>query len=430
MQRFINKLSINSHKHLYGNITKLKDAQLTEAHENASLSYHGKYLGKAAILCFLLAFNTACDIFIKNEGIPQPVTGNPGINANLSTSFPAITPTPSSQNTNNVNRAANPSDNQIRLTVAQRQTQTCPDSLESPCTMTDDRRIELTYLAGLIDETVELETGIGSDEVSYEKYFYASDNPNRLDKLAKAESSSSNFNLIRDFTYDDENDVNDKEADIEDARDNNSNNDNDGYNANLDITIPKIRKEYICDELDLDVIAAQAFICDRSNATEVVDYIYYANGVLFRKEFDSDNDTEIEYQDIYYYEDNILTRVDNDNFYNGMVDSRITYTRDQNDALTVAVNTDVIAGDDLDYVVSYRLNSGSNGEVLTECYFRRGFPLDGNEDTNSNCSIDPSSGSRHDFHWIFTWETNNCWTGGLDDINPEARAIEYLCKQP
>src|SRR5690606_6112975 len=91
------------------------------------------------------------------------------------------------------------------------------------------------------------------------------------------------------------------------------------------ISRPKLRKEYICD-IDLPVVTTE--ICNRDNAAEVITYIYYETGYLYRKEFDVNNDAKIDHQKIYHYDNNnVLVRVDTDNFYNGKIDERYEYER-------------------------------------------------------------------------------------------------------
>ena len=203
---------------------------------------------------------------------------------------------------------------------------------------------------------------------------------------------------MHDYTYDDENDL--------------------GYLANNSLSRPKLRKEYICEINVVGDAAASAETCDRLTAVESVFYVYYASGYLYRKEFDVNNDNVIEHQKIYYYDaNNQLVRVDTDNFYNGEIDERSLYERNGNE-LSVLIdnkfaNTDTRG---TKIAVSYLLDQDLGNTINKECYFKK--------------TIQCEENSRHNYHWEFTWVSEPCWAGGLDDIDPEARAINYLCKEP
>src|SRR5690606_12920509 len=80
----------------------------------------------------------------------------------------------------------------------------------------------------------------------------------------------------------------------------------------------------------------------------------------------------------------------------------------------------------IDRTVSYRLDTG--GLIGQECDFRGVLEglLDRDEDEVSGAR---ATGSRQPYRRLFTWVAHRCWAGGLDDIDPEAGAIDYLCKQ-
>ncbi len=370
----------------------------------------------------LFALN-ACDFLDKTSSpfIPQD---DPGANVNLGTSYPAARPVTFDGDGNieqeSISVALAPSSNSFRMTSAQRQNRSCPDGLS--CTSSDLELIEYAYtLGGLLDTASEYRSGPGSELVTFRQYFY---NGNRLDRVAV--SGSGDFHTLHHYFYDDEDDPSDVWADVEDAQDQNSSNDNDGYNRKTNLTNPKLRREYIC---DIDTAAPAAVLCDRSNASEVIDYVYYDNGILYRKEFDIDNNNTIDHQKIYYYQGNALERVEVDNFYNGDLDEIYTYTRGgdaSGEGLEVAIDNDHISprtrGPNI--FVTYELDA--NEAVVRECYFEPDYPRTEEGTAIKTCS----SASRHNFQWIFTWTAGNCWAGGIDDIDPEARAIDYLCKQP
>lgn len=362
----------------------------------------------------LLMLASACDFINKGSSKNIP-SDNPGRNASLAEDI-----------------ARGPGDNTYRMLSAQRETQSCTESLS--CTQFPDGRIEYSYSDSgsgpYLETATEFETDAVGDVVSFRRYFYDASNPDRLDKVA-VRGETGNFHTLHDYTYDDENDPSDFLADVDDAQDDNATNDGDGYNGNLEIARPKLRLEYVC---KIDVADASTETCDRDSAFEVIRYIYYADGRLYRKEFDVQNNTEIDHQKIYYYRDGLLTRVDTDNFYNGIVDERYTYERDFFDneeqaTLRLFIDNGFFAAGTrgIDRTVSYRIDE--QNKVLQECYFRG--ELLGNQGNNNEGEISGACtlGSTQGFQWEFEWVESPCWAGGLDDIDPEARAIDFLCKQ-
>lgn len=351
---------------------------------------------------------SACDFIGKSssKNIPKD---NPGRNASLAEDI-----------------AREPTDNSHRMISAQRWTQSCTESLS--CTQSPDGRIEYSYNGAHLDIAIEYETNTAGDVVSFRQYYYDSD-PNRLDKVAVRETG--NFHTLHDYTYDDENDPSDFLADVDDAQDDNATNDGDGYNGNLDIARPKLRLEYVC---KINAADASAETCDRDSAFEVIRYIYYADGRLYRKEFDVQNNTKIDHQKIYYYREGLLTRVDTDNFYNGFVDERYTYKRnffdnEEQASLRLFIDNGFFAASTrgIDRTVSYKVHE--TGYVDQECYFRGELLGEQNNKNEDQVSGACTTGSTQGFHWEFEWELSPCWAGGLDDIDPEARAIDYLCKK-
>jgi len=365
---------------------------------------------KAVFMVSILAFASACDLVVEKKSGPHIPTDNPGDTVNLVEGL-----------------AGGPSDNTHRMTLARRQKQKCSEDLS--CTQIDDGLIEYTYsTAGRLDTALERKFGFGSEVESQRQYYYGGSGANRLDKVAVR--ITGNFHTLHDYTYDDEDDPSDFLADEDDADDGNRNNDNDGYNAQNNLSRPKLRKEYIC---DIDVADASTETCDRLSAREVISYIYYEDGRLFRKEFDTDNDTEIEHQKIYRYRDGLLDHVDTDNFYDGVIEERYVYDREDWEAndnnndeeLRVFIdngfNSSSTRG--IDRTVSYRLDS--DNLVRQECYYRGEWRNRTGDEVSGDCTGSSTQG----YHWKFNWEQADCWAGGLDDIDPEARAIDYLCKQ-
>jgi hypothetical protein len=345
---------------------------------------------RCALLLSLLLVASACD-FINVGSSPSIPKDNPGRNADLPAGVAGV-----------------PTDNTHRMTSALRQSQQCYEN--ASCDPANSNGyISYNYAGALLDSAEERESTISSPVVSFRQYHY--DTNNRLDKVSVRETG--NFHTLHDYYYDDEDDPSDFVSDDEfgDTA-------GDGYNANTGLTRPKLRIEYIC---EINLAAVTTEICDRLTAIEVINYIYYADGRLYRKEFDIDNDTNIDHQKVYYYSDGLLNRVDTDNFYNGIVDERFDYERDTYDGdgagetLRVFVDNNRIQNRDINITVSYQLSD--EGLVTKECYF--------SGELGSACT----DSSTHSFHWIFNWEVNACWAGGHDDIDPEARAIDYLCKQ-
>ncbi len=359
------------------------------------------------ILLPVLLVVSACDMLLGTDSSPGIPKDNPGINASLPAEFPA-----------------NRNGNTQRITVAQRWNQSCPDN--QACTPSPKGRLEYTYDTGRLDSVIERRSDASSNQVSYRQYFYSS--TTRLDKVAVAKNSTSNFHTLHHYTYDDEDDPSDFKADPVN-----------GYTANSNAN--KLRLEYICKKLNFDASDIDNIECTRDGrdpddsdtieyfqADEVIAYIYYANGYLYRKEFDVDNSGTIDHQKIYHYSSQqLLTRVDTDNHYDGVIDERYRYVRDNDNVLRAFLDNgfDVGRTRGTDITVSYRL--GSSDEVTRECYFatdRLEKRVSGLWE-EGNCT----NSSRQKFHWDFTWENGSCWAGGLDDIDPEARAINYLCKE-
>lgn len=408
---------------------------------------------KLLSLLVLLGFASACE-FIDKGSSPAISKDNPGARANLAEAF-----------------AAGPSDNNYRMIQAVKRVQYCEPNVA--CTQTDMNYITYTYAGSLLDSVVEETTvNIGREVTSRRQYHYVDSNDDSiLDRLDKVSVRlNGNFHTLHDYFYDDE---------------------NDGDFDAINISRPKLRREYICD-IDLPVVTTE--ICNRDNAAEVINYVYYETGYLYRKEFDVNNDAKIEHQKIYYYQNNELVRVDTDNFYNGKIDERYEYEQSDELGLRVFVDNGYVAKTTrgIDKAISYKIGYNQNyvatagqevfsydfylsntsqltvvlnGTVLTEttdydvfniltspfggtidlvvpaaegdelalsahdtvldkeCYFNR---TTANECTNN---------SAENTHWVFVWEeesapdAGNCWAGGLDDIDPEARAIDYLCKQ-
>jgi len=407
-------------------------------------------------LLLLVSVMSACD-FIKKGSSASPVTGNPGVNVSLASEF-----------------ADGPTDNSHRMLRAVKQIQYCAPNVA--CTQTPKDYITYDYAdglgllpAGFLETAVEETVGtLGLEITSQRQYYYIDSSGDlildRLDKVAVRVNG--NFHTLHDYFYDDE---------------------DDGDFTALAQPRPKLRKEYICD-INLPVVpGVTTETCDRSNADEVITYIYNQNGYLYRKEFDVNNDTKIEHQKIYYYDNNVLSRVDTDNFYNGDVDERFEYEFDAELGLRVFIDKNYLVkptGTDVasSYKIGYQENtiatasqtifpfsfyiassdqiivtlndtilvetndytvtpilvppfggnvtlnigaadgdeivlSGYDNITSKECYFNKSTP---NECTNN---------SKENFHWLFTWELGDCWAGGLDDIDPEARSIDYLCKQ-
>jgi hypothetical protein len=322
-------------------------------------------------LVLIMQLAIACE-FISNGSSPSIPKDNPGANANLPEAF-----------------AQQPSDNAFRMTTAERIKQICDGEF---CTQLLFSYIDYVYdpSTGRLDSTTESEVGVITNTVVSNRQYYYVDN--RLDKVAVGEGG--NFLTLHDYTYDDEND------------------DSDGYQA-IGLDRPKLRKEYVCSINTSDALSEN---CDRNSADSITSYIYYADGYLYRKELDVNGNKEIDHQKIYYYDNsNNLVRIDTDNFYNGNIDERYEYT---------GVGKDLIVFIDKDYlssltrgaeeIISYKL-ANNDSYVVKECYFRGTM--------EQTCSDD----SRESFNWVFTWEEDNCWAGGLDDINPDTYSIGYLC---
>ena len=411
------------------------------------LHVQSKPLIKVLGLCFLLSALNACD-FLDTTSSPSIPKDDPGANVNLGTSYPAVRPVADDES---ISVATAPSSNTFRLVSAQKQNRNCPEG--QSCTSSDAGQITYEFcpvnnptidtnpLDNLICSSTDypgtrtflvraIEYSTSGDDsdisdgdvVSYRRYFYSG---NRLDKVAVSDEFNANYHTLHDYTYDDENDPSDTHADIEDAEDNNSNNDNDGYNA-VSLTRPKLRREYVC---DIDTSSPSLLTCDRANAAEVIDYVYYDNGVLYRKEFDVDNTATIDHQKVYYYDGPVLERVEVDNFYNGVLDELYVYNRGGDATgrgLELTIDNDYISPKTRGFNIFVTYELDASNAVVRECYFEPGYPQTTGGDDIKDCN----SGSRHNFQWVFTWTAGDCWAGGIDDIDPEARAIDYLCKQP
>lgn len=335
-------------------------------------------------LTLLAGLTSACELIIDKASGPSIPKDNPGINANLPATFPN-----------------SPNDNGFGITSAQKTIQTC--YVGDPCEQEPAGHITYNYDANFhLLTATERSTDPSSSLVSHRHYFY---NGTRLDKVVVSSDSSNSatatFHTLHDYTYDDEDDG--------------------AYQANNNLTRPKLRREYIC---EINVVGDALAIlenCNALTAIEVINYVYYETGFLYRKEFDVDNDTLVEHQKIYRYDtENRLIRVDTDNFYNGEIDERYTYEWLDN-ALTVLIDHKFANPDTrgTKLAISYQLNDNTMGRTVNkECYFK-------NEE-----ALECKGNSRHAYHWEFTWQAASCWAGGLDDIDPEARAINYLCKEP
>ncbi len=384
------------------------------------------FTAKMLLLATLLVSINACD-FIVDDGKPNIPSNNPGANANLA-------PAP-----------LNPTQNLYRMDQAIREQQNCVKD-SSACDpviplshiqyIYDDTTAGAWGTGGLLNRTVEREPdSLSTVVVSYRLYIYDATNNLKLDKVAVADDGSSNFHTLHDYTYDDEDDPSDMSADV-----GTNPPETDGYNANLTLTAPKLRKEYIC-TIDTANPAPSATIttafpdsCDRYTADETITYIYYANGLLFRKEFDTDNDGDIDHQKIYSYNNlGELTRVDTDNYYNGILDEVYEYDRDTfageagATTLRAFIDWNRLKNEGVDRTVSYELDVNNN--PVRECYY--GGELNKTV-SNYNAARDGITGVCLDtttqyLQWRFVWVTANCWAGGLENIDPETRAIGYLC---
>lgn len=409
---------------------------------------------KILALLLLLGATNACE-FISKGSNASISKDNPGANSNLAKEF-----------------ARDVSDNNYRMIAAVNRVQYCEPNLA--CTQTDMNYITYNYdVSGRLDNVVE-ETTVnnGREVTSRRQYHYSdSDGDSTLDRLDKVSVRlNGNFHTLHDYFYD---------------------NEDDGSFKAISISRPKLRREYICD-IDLPLVTSEIcnrenaaevinyiynedgylyrkeFDVDNNTKIDHQKIYRYKNNILTRVDTDNFYNGKIDERYEYEHSDDLGLRVFIDNGYVAKktrgTDKAISYKVGYNqnhvatagqtsfsydfylsstDQIQVELNGDVLT-ETTDYTVNNTLIAPYGGtiDLLTpaadgdeiilsahdkvvskECYFNR---LTAKECTNN---------SAENYQWVFTWEkesvpdAGNCWAGGLDDIDPEARAIEYLCKQ-
>lgn len=345
---------------------------------------------------------TACDL-VDPKTEPAPSTGNPGELVNLSTNF-----------------ESDPSSYNQRISTSTRYRQPCELVTGDPSTTADDvvNCLQTNILSYNYDASDRLASSVETDlanNETYRRYFmYADSRPNaQLDKVAqgRGDSLATNYYELHDYSYDSE----------------------EGGSTN------KLYAEYICDITAADDAEAEAATCNRLNALEVFYYIYNANGYLLRKEWDSDNDSITEHQQIFSYiadpnnsGDFLLSYVQDDDFYNGVIDKDQVLTYTDGILTTRELDFDLTIAD-IDSIINYDRQDADpgaifSGQITKECY--QMTPRSDSDYACSELSGDPADDELrgHAFFWEHVWEDEDCWVGQLNEIDPENRASEFLCR--
>jgi hypothetical protein len=413
---------------------------------------------KTLFLILFLGLASACEFIDKTS---SSIVQSDDLGANVS--LPDTFPTDASGNSH-------------RMVSAQRVQQVCDNG---SCSQLVFSYIDYSYIGDFLTTATEIEIGAITNTVTSERQYYY--NGDQLDKIAVR--ATDNFHTLHDYYYDNENDYDNNAKETLNKLRREYICDIDLADASTDScarlkTSPTEHTaiqvvNYIYNEDGY--LYRKEFDVDNDDKIDHQKIYYYENNILSR--VDSDNFYNGRIDERYSYQVNdelsLLTYLDKSylstltrgtdvavSYKQGNQETYIYNESESNRSFTysfkVEANSDVqvslndtVLIETTDYTVSNTtaapyggsitidgtISLGNEDEIVIstinsldpdnkmksvvtkECYF--------NQETSEDCT----STSSQSYHWIFTWEEQACWAGGLDDIDPETRAIDYLCKQ-